>query len=111
MNGGGSAVADEIHQCAECVGLMGDYVDGLLSAAQTASLERHLSLCMPCITFVRTYKATSRTARENLKLDLPDVLVSSLHQFLRKSIPGFTCASTSAGGCGAPSPALAKKGS
>jgi anti-sigma factor RsiW len=104
------ATPDEIHQCADCVGLMGDYVDGLLSAAKSAALERHLSLCMPCITFVRTYKATSRAARENLNRELPDELVSSLHQFLRKSIPGFSCASKIAGGCGAPLKALAKKG-
>jgi hypothetical protein len=105
------AAADEVHQCADCVGLMGEYVDGLLSAAKAAALERHLSMCMPCITFVRTYRATSRAARENLRRELPDELVSSLHQFLRKSIPGFACASKVAGGCGAPSKALAKKGS
>jgi anti-sigma factor RsiW len=89
---------------------MGDYIDGLLPPDQLEALERHLSACMPCITFVRTYKATCKAARANLALELPEELASSLHEFLRKAIPGFDGGSTGTGGCGVPAPALAKKG-
>lgn len=88
----------QIAHCRECVELIGDYVDGLLPPEQSAELERHLSLCMPCITFVRTYKATSRLAREKLNQDMPEELVASLHNFLGDVIPGFTpCNESSCG--------------
>jgi hypothetical protein len=103
-------VASEIHQCAECVELLGDYLDGALPPDRAAALERHLSLCMPCITFVRTYKATSRLAREKLASDMPPELSSSLHQFLSSAIPGFTCQNGGEpGGCGGMSARTAKK--
>jgi anti-sigma factor RsiW len=103
-------VSDEIHRCSECVELLGDYLDGALPPEKAAALERHLSLCMPCITFVRTYKATSRVAREQLEgleAEMPEELMSSLRQFLDQAIPGFSCDSKKPGGCGgkkAPAP-------
>ena len=103
-------MATEIHHCSECVELLGDYVDGLLTADRREALERHLSLCMPCITFVRTYKATSRMAREQLRREMPEELTSSLHQFLKNAIPGFTCESKSGpGGCSGLAAQKAKK--
>jgi hypothetical protein len=44
---------------------------------------------MPCITFVRTYKATSHVCRKNLGQEMPEELVDTLEQFLASQIPGF----------------------
>ena len=87
----------EIHQCAECVDLLGDYLDGSLPVERAEALERHLSKCMPCITFVRTYKETSQVARRSLiAQEMPPELGASLHLFLQGAIPGFAC---KPGGC------------
>ena len=102
-------MATEIQQCAECVELLGEYLDGALPHERAEALERHLSLCMPCITFVRTYKATSAVAREKLIQEMPAALTSSLQQFLKGAIPGFVCASDEPGGCEKKHPAQSGK--
>ena len=92
-------MGDVIEQCSECVSLLGDYLDGSLPRARADALEQHLSKCMPCITFMRTYKKTTVLARETLAAQMPPELVSSLQQFLKGAIPGFTCESKK-GSCG-----------
>ena len=81
--------ATKIEHCRDCVELLGDYADGSLTVEQADALEAHLSLCMPCVTFLRTYKATSRLSRQKLNQDMPEELVASLHSFLGSAIPGF----------------------
>jgi anti-sigma factor RsiW len=71
------------------VALLGEYVDGSLPPEQAAALEAHLSLCPPCITFVRTYKATRTLCRHKLARDMPPELKSSLQAFLAKNVPGY----------------------
>ena len=80
---------DQIERCQDCVDLLGDYLDGALPADRASALEQHLSKCMPCITFVRTYKATSHVCRKNLEREMPEELVATLEQFLASQIPGF----------------------
>ena len=75
--------------CADCVKLLGEYVDGSLAKEQSDALERHLSLCMPCITFLRTYKATGRLCRHKLAKDMPGELKKGLASFLMAKVPGF----------------------
>ena len=75
--------------CSECVKLLGDYVDGSLAPDQSAALERHLSLCMPCITFLRTYKATGHLCRFKLAREMPGELKKGLASFLAAKLPGF----------------------
>ena len=79
-----------IDHCTECVKLLGEFVDGSLPKDQAAALERHLSLCMPCITFLRTYKATGRLCRHKLAREMPAELKSGLASFLAGRVPGFT---------------------
>ena len=73
--------------CQECVDLLADYLDGTLPQPQREQLEEHLSFCPPCVTFVRTYKATTRVARESLVTEIPDEVSSRLHEFLRMNLP------------------------
>jgi hypothetical protein len=84
-------VVELIEQCSECVALLGDYLDGSLPPERATALETHLSRCMPCITFVRTYKKTTVLARETLAAQMPNELMTSLQKFLKGAIPGYTC--------------------
>ena len=81
-----------IDHCSECVKLLGDYVDGQLPKDQAEALERHLSLCMPCITFLRTYKATGWLCRKKLAREMPPELKRGLSSFLAARVPGFAAA-------------------
>lgn len=81
----------QIERCKECVDLLVDYLDGSLPEDQASALEAHLSKCMPCITFVRTYKATTHLCHQKLAREMPQELMSSLQGFLEKQIPGFRC--------------------
>jgi len=80
-----------IQHCKECVDLLGEYIEGTLSVEQSKSLEDHLSTCPPCITFVRTYRATRRLCRAALAAEMPHELMSSLSSFLGRHVPGFPC--------------------
>jgi Putative zinc-finger len=80
-----------IQHCQECVDLLGEYIEGTLSPARAKALEDHLSFCPPCITFVRTYRATRRLCRSALAAEMPGELMSSLSLFLGKHVPGFPC--------------------
>jgi len=84
-------LTNQIHHCKDCVDLLGDYIEGTLPQERAKELEDHLSLCPPCITFVRTYRATRKICRHALEKDMPDELVNSLSAFLAKHVPGFSC--------------------
>ncbi len=74
--------------------LLGEYIEGTLATDRAKALEEHLSLCMPCITFVRTYKATRRLCRGALAREMPRELMNALGSFLGKHVPGFACPNT-----------------
>lgn len=80
-----------INHCKDCVDLLGDYIEDTLPSEQKKALEEHLSLCPPCITFVRTYKATRSLCRKTLEREMPVELMSSLQNFLGQHVPGFAC--------------------
>jgi anti-sigma factor RsiW len=80
-----------VQHCKECIDLLGDYLEGALPADRAKALEEHLSLCPPCITFVRTYRATGKLCRHVLKREMPRELISSLKSFLGEHVPGFAC--------------------
>jgi len=81
-----------IHHCKECVDLLGEYIEGTLPPDRAKALEDHLSTCPPCITFVRTYRATRKLCRHALAREMPEELSFSLKSFLAKHVPGFACA-------------------
>ncbi len=90
-------LTSSIHHCKECVDLVGEYVEGTLSPERAKALEDHLSYCPPCITFVRTYKATRGLCRKALARDMPAELMRSLSSFLGKHVPGFACSKPDTG--------------
>jgi anti-sigma factor RsiW len=72
--------------CQDCVNLLADFLDGTLPEEQRAALEEHLSYCPPCVTFVRTYKATTRVARRSLAQAMPEEVGARLHDFLHAKL-------------------------
>jgi anti-sigma factor RsiW len=94
-----------IQHCKDCVDLLGEYIEGTLSPERSKALEAHLSLCPPCITFVRTYRATRRLCRHALAAEMPSELVSSLSSFLGQHVPGFPCSKADTKGAPPPPPA------
>ena len=80
-----------IQHCKECVDLLGEYIEGRLPPERAQALEEHLSYCPPCITFVRTYKATRKLCKAALAHEMPRELMASLSSFLGKHVPGFSC--------------------
>jgi anti-sigma factor RsiW len=81
----------QLQHCKECVELLGEYIEGTLPPDRSKALEDHLSTCPPCITFVRTYKATGKLCRSFMKKEMPRELVASLKSFLGDHVPGFSC--------------------
>jgi len=82
-------LTNPLEHCADCVELLGEYIDGSLPKERAEALEAHLSLCPPCITFVRTYKATRSLCRHQLAREMPPELKMSLQLFLAKNVPGY----------------------
>ncbi len=87
-----ASLTSPIQHCKECVELLGEYIEGTLSPERSKELEDHLSTCPPCITFVRTYRATRKLCRHALAREMPEELAFSLKSFLGKHVPGFACA-------------------
>ena len=86
-----AGLTSPIHHCKECVDLLGEYIEGTLSPERSKELEDHLSTCPPCITFVRTYRATRKLCRHALAREMPEELAYSLKSFLARHVPGFSC--------------------
>ncbi len=73
--------------CKECLELLHDYVEGTLSKEVEKSLEEHFQDCPPCISFLKTYKATSKACRQTLtQAEIPEEVAASLKSFIEKNI-------------------------
>ncbi len=72
--------------CQDCVDLLADYLEGSLPEPKKLAFEEHLSYCPPCITFVRTYRATTRVCRDQLARNIPEEVSTRLHQFLQQNL-------------------------
>lgn len=70
--------------CQDCVELLAEYIEGTLPDERKLELEEHLSYCPPCVAFIRTYKATTRVARQHLAANMPEEISIRLHEFITK---------------------------
>ncbi len=68
--------------CRKLVELLVDYVSGELPAEHRELLERHLSHCPPCVTYVETYQLTIKLTRQLPPAPLP----KSLHERLKAAL-------------------------
>ncbi|MGH7363070.1 MAG: anti-sigma factor family protein [Candidatus Methylomirabilales bacterium] len=78
-----------MRSCKELVDLMADYLEGQLDPDVARDLDRHLADCPPCLSFLKTYRATTRLIREVACEEIPPELGERLERFLRER-PGKT---------------------
>lgn len=67
--------------CRELVDFLADYLDGELPADVRAHFDRHLSVCPPCVAYLKTYKTGAELARDALSHDccaVPEGLVKAI---------------------------------
>jgi len=69
--------------CASGVGLLMDYLEGVMSADLRSALETHVAGCPRCVAFIASYRETPRILREATATALPPDLQASLRAFLR----------------------------
>ena len=70
--------------CRQAVALVGDYVDGQLSARDRARLEQHLAGCPHCTEYVAQIRATIDALGRAQPADLSDEAVDELVSLYRR---------------------------
>jgi anti-sigma factor RsiW len=71
-----------VPDCSRIVSLLSDYIDGRLPSDVRLDLERHLSGCSECTTFVGTFRSTVALLQSLNENDLPEELRLRLKAFL-----------------------------
>lgn len=74
--------------CADGVGLLMDYLEGILGAEQKSAIDGHLLGCARCTAFVKSYRETPRILREATLAAMPAELGPRLLGFLRSRTQG-----------------------
>lgn len=71
--------------CRELVDFLMQYLEGDLPADQRAAFERHLTLCPPCVRFLKSYNDSIKLSRicccesdPNKKCEIPEELVRAI---------------------------------
>jgi len=75
--------------CVSGVGLLMDYLEGVLPADLHAALEAHVAGCPRCAAFVASYRDTPRILREATEASLPADVEASLEAFLSARTSAF----------------------
>ena len=69
--------------CASGVGLLMDYLEGVVPADVGSAIERHVAGCPRCIAFIASYQKVPGILREATATVLPQHVEVSLRAFLR----------------------------
>lgn len=69
--------------CRKMVDLLGDYVDDQLPVEVKSAMDGHISLCAPCLAFLKQYRFAPEQARKALLDKVPSDLENKLLSFLR----------------------------
>ena len=69
--------------CRQVADLLGDYVDEQLSGDMKTAVDSHMSMCAPCIAFLKQYRFAPQAARAVLLKAVPVELEDRLMSFLR----------------------------
>ena len=73
--------------CRELIDVLDDYLDGTLSDAAGAELERHLDGCEPCRAYLATYRKTREVSGAAARVAMPEEMQARLRRFLRDAFP------------------------
>lgn len=81
--------ADDL-SCRELVEIVTDYLEGAMSAAERARVERHLRGCPGCTTYVEqmreTVRLTGRLREDDLQPDARDALLQAFRGWNRAEL-------------------------
>lgn len=53
--------------CRDLIEVLADYLASDLPAAQRTAFERHLAICPPCVTYLKTYQDAIRLGKAALR--------------------------------------------
>ena len=71
--------------CKECLDLLYDYLEGDLDQETIKSLDEHFQDCPPCISFLNTYKSTTKICRNTLnQVEIPEAIRETLLKVLKE---------------------------
>jgi anti-sigma factor RsiW len=70
-------------ECRQIAELLGDYLDGSLSAPLRGLVDWHIESCPPCVAFVNTYRGTIEATRKIPDVPIPPELKQRLLKVLR----------------------------
>ena len=83
---GSGRYARRIRTCRDVIGLLTEYMEDGLSAAESHRLEAHLALCPPCAEFLASLKTTRAATRSLTIRDVPEDCRAALRAFLKKTL-------------------------
>lgn len=74
--------------CEKCVNLLMDYLEGNLAEDVHKKLDEHMSVCAPCINFLRTYRDSAFLTQKlkDQQVEVPREVQSRLKSFLKAEI-------------------------
>ncbi len=75
-----------MRSCKELVDLLADYLEGQLPPEVASDLDQHLADCPPCLSFLKTYRTTTRLIREVACEDIPPELEDRLLRFFHERL-------------------------
>jgi anti-sigma factor RsiW len=70
--------------CRELAELLLDYVQGELEPDVCSHIQRHLSQCSPCVTYLETYRITIQLSRRLPAAPMPPELIERLRAALQE---------------------------
>ena len=68
--------------CRDAIGLLADYLEGVLTQAQLAELEAHLAECEPCQAYLNTYRRAKALTTQTERVEMPAEMRRRLSEFL-----------------------------
>ena len=68
--------------CRDAIGVLDDFVDGVMPAALAAELARHLQGCEPCRAYLATYRKIRALSAAAARVDMPEEMHARLRRFL-----------------------------
>jgi anti-sigma factor RsiW len=68
--------------CVDGVGVLMEYLEGVLPAADRERVEAHVAGCARCVAFVESYRQTPRILRAATAAAFSDDVAASLRRFL-----------------------------
>lgn len=72
--------------CKEVVDSLADYLAGTLNPVQGQEIESHLTGCLPCVAFLKTYQMTIALYQKGRPAEPPAYLKERLLDRLRKEV-------------------------